>query len=53
MRLTTRIAYGYTSHNAAKLARNVFAYYFNVENEDELLNGQAANGNSSSNEISD
>ena len=51
--IATRIAYGYTSHNAAKLARNVFAYYFNVENEDELLNGQAANGNSSSNEISD
>lgn len=43
--IATRIAYGYTSHNAAKLARNVFAYYFNVENEDELLNGQAANGN--------
>ena len=51
--IATRIAYGYTSHNAAKLARNVFAYYFNVENEDELLNGQAANGKSSSNEISD
>lgn len=51
--IATRIAYGYTSHNAAELARNVFAYYFGVEDADELLNGQAEEIDSSSNEFND
>lgn len=51
--IATRIAYGYTSHNAAEVARNVFSYYFKVEEEDEILNGQAAEIDSTSNAISD
>lgn len=51
--IATRIAYGYTSHNAAELSRNVLAYYFEVEDADELLSGQAEEVNSSSNEFSD
>lgn len=51
--IATRIPYGYTSHNAAEVSRNVFAYYFGVEDEDELLSGQAEDVNSSSNEFND
>lgn len=51
--IATRIPYGYTSHNAAKVSRNVFAYYFGVENEEELLSGQAEDVGSSSNQFSD
>lgn len=51
--IATRIAYGYTSHNAAELSRNVFAYYFKVEDEEDLLSGQAEDVDSTSNEISD
>lgn len=51
--IATRIAYGYTSHNAADLSRNVFAYYFKVEDAESLLSGQAEDVDSSSNEISD
>ena len=39
--IAARIAYGYTSSNAADLVRNVLSYYFNVENHDELLSGEA------------
>lgn len=51
--IATRIAYGYTSHNAAELSRNVFAYYFKTETEEELLSGQAEDIDSSSNEFND
>lgn len=51
--IATRIPYGYTSHNAAEVSRNVFAYYFGVEDEEELLSGQAEDVNSSSNQFSD
>lgn len=51
--IATRIAYGYTSHNAAELSRNVFAYYFGVEDAETLLSGQAEEVDSSSNEFSD
>lgn len=51
--IATRIAYGYTSHNTAELARNVFAYYFKVEDLDTLLSGQAEDIDSVSNQISD
>lgn len=40
--IATRIAYGYTSHNAADLAKNVLSYYFNVESDEDLLSGEAA-----------
>lgn len=51
--IATRIAYGYTSHNAAELSRNVFAYYFGVEDAETLLSGQAEEVDSSSNEFND
>ncbi len=51
--IATRIAYGYTSHNAAELSKNVFAYYFKVEDTDDLLSGQAEEIDSSSNQVSD
>lgn len=51
--IATRIAFGYTSHNAAELSKNVFAYYFDVVDEKELLSGQAAEIDSMSNQISD
>lgn len=50
--IATRIAYGYTSHNAAELSRNVLAYYFKEEDAETLLNGQAEE-TSASNEFSD
>lgn len=51
--IATRIAYGYTSHNAAEVSRNVLAYYFKVEDAEDLLSGQAENISSSSNEFND
>lgn len=51
--IATRIPYGYTSHNAAEVSRNVFAYYFGVEDEDELLSGHAEEVSSSSNQFND
>lgn len=51
--IATRIAYGYTSHNAAELSKNVFAYYFKVEDSDALLSGQAEEIDSSSNQVRD
>ena len=51
--IATRIAFGYTSHNAAEYAKNVFAYYFNIEDSEDLLNGQAANVGESSNSFND
>ena len=46
--VAVRIAYGYTSANAAKLAKDVFSYYFNIEDATELVNGIA---NEASDEI--
>ncbi|MCR4740957.1 MAG: penicillin-binding protein [Lachnospiraceae bacterium] len=40
--LAIRIAYGYTSANAASLASDVFKYYFKLEDEDSLLSGVAS-----------
>lgn len=51
--IATRIAFGYTSHNASDYARNVLAYYFDVENEEDLLNGQAEEVDGTTNAISD
>ncbi|MCR5673293.1 MAG: penicillin-binding protein [Lachnospiraceae bacterium] len=39
--VATRIAYGYTSANAAQLSRDVLAYYFKTEDADTLVNGIA------------
>lgn len=39
--IAVRIAYGYTSANAAAVASDVFKYYFELEDADELINGIA------------
>lgn len=39
--VSVRIAYGYTSANAAALASDVMTYYFDLEGADELINGIA------------
>lgn len=39
--VATRIAYGYTSANAAQLSKDVLSYYFKVEDAAELVNGIA------------
>ncbi|MGN0352180.1 MAG: penicillin-binding transpeptidase domain-containing protein [Roseburia sp.] len=51
--IATRIAYGYTSHNAAEVSKNILAYYFGVEDEDELLSGQAEEIGASANGFTD
>lgn len=40
--VTTRIAYGYTSEYAANLTRDVYKYYFKLEDEEDILTGTAA-----------
>ncbi|MCR4807870.1 MAG: hypothetical protein K5857_09365 [Lachnospiraceae bacterium] len=39
--VAVRIAYGYTSANAASLASDVMKYYFDLEDKDSLINGIA------------
>ena len=51
--IATRIANGYTSHNAAEVSKKILAYYFKVEDADSLLSGQAENINAISNGVND
>lgn len=51
--IATRIAFGYTSSNAAHYAKNVLSYYFEVEDADTLLDGQAVSVNGTSNAVTD
>lgn len=51
--IATRIAFGYTSSNAAHYAKNVLSYYFEVEDTGDLLDGQAVTIDSSSNAVTD
>ena len=52
--ITVRIAYGYTSHNAASAARNIMSYYFGEQDLDSLLSLHASGVNgSSSNTVTD
>ena len=51
--IATRIAFGYTSHNAADLSARILKYYFNLEDRDSLLNGQASSIGVSSNGFTD
>lgn len=39
--ITTRIAFGYSSDYAARTTREVIKYYYDLEEEDELLSGTA------------
>ncbi len=41
--VTTRIAFGYSSDYAAELTRDVYKYYYNLEDKDVLINGMATN----------
>jgi len=40
--VSTRIAFGYTSEYAANLSRDIYKYYFELEEEDAILTGTAA-----------
>lgn len=51
--IATRIAYGYTSHNAADVSRDILSYYFGIQKEEDLINGQANEVNGSSNAVTD
>ena len=39
--IATRIAFGYASDYAAELSRDVFKYYYNLEDEESLITGTA------------
>ena len=39
--VTTRIAFGYTSDYAAQLTQDVYKYYYNLEDVDTLIDGNA------------
>ena len=51
--ITTRIAYGYTSHNAADVSADILKYYFHLETADKLITGKAANVGNNSNSFTD
>lgn len=51
--IATRIAYGYTSHNAADVSKDILSYYFGVQSKEELITNQAKNVNGSSNAFAD
>lgn len=51
--IATRIAYGYTSHNAADASARILKYYFKLEDNDTLLNGKANNVGDSANGVTD
>ncbi len=51
--IATRIAYGYTSHNAAEVSKDILAYYFGVSETEDLLNGEANVVSNSDNEFTD
>ena len=51
--IATRIAYGYTSHNAAEVSKDILAYYFGVSATEDLLNGEASIVSDSENEFTD
>ena len=38
----TRIAFGYTSEYAANVTREIYKYYYKLEDEDDILTGTAA-----------
>lgn len=51
--IATRIAFGYTSHNAADVSARILKYYFKLEDKDSLLNGQASSVSDTSNGFTD
>lgn len=51
--IATRIAYGYTSHNATDISRDILSYCFSVEDAEKLINGKAKDVNGGSNTVTD
>ena len=51
--VATRIAYGYSSHNAAAATQEILDWYFNKGSREALLNGTANDVESTSNSITD
>lgn len=39
--VTVRVAYGYTSDYSAQIARDVYAYYFGLKDENDIITGTA------------
>ena len=39
--IVTRIAYGYTASYAAKTTKDILKYYYNLEDRDTLITGEA------------
>ncbi|MFP3155457.1 peptidoglycan glycosyltransferase [Lachnospiraceae bacterium ZAX-1] len=51
--IATRIAYGYSSANAAAVSSDIMKYYFNLEAEENLLSGQAQDVGNNANSFTD
>lgn len=51
--IATRIAYGYTSHNASDISRDILSIYFGVNKSEDLINGQAKNVSGATNTFTD
>ena len=51
--MTTRIAYGYTSANAAEVSRLILEYCFGFATAEQLLNGQALDVGDNANSFTD
>ncbi len=51
--IATRIAYGYTSHNAADVSAQILKYCFSLEEKDKLVTGKARNVDDSANGVTD
>ena len=51
--IATRIAYGYTSHNAAEVSKDILAYYFGVTETEDIIDGEANIVSNSENQITD
>ena len=51
--IATRIAYGYSSHNAADVSRDILSYHFKVQSAEELITGQAKDVSGGSNSFTD
>lgn len=51
--ITVVIPNGHNSGNATKLAKDIYEYYFNIADEDELLSGTAEEGSADTPDISD
>ena len=51
--IATRIPYGYTSHNAADISKNILGVYYNVESSKALLNNEAITGVSTQTRVTD